>query len=132
MAVSASVRRLVKERAALLCEYCHMREAWEPFFIDHVEHITARQHGGADEPDNLAFACHHCNLLKGPNLASLDPDTGTLTLLFHPRSQNWNDHFAIAGGLIVGRTPAGRTTVFLLQMNAPHRVELRIENADAW
>ena len=131
MAVSASVRRLVEERAGFRCEYCRMAAAWEPFFFYHVEHITARQHGGTDDLENLAFACHHCNWLKGPNLPSLDPDTGFLTQLFDPRSQNWNDHFASAAGLITGLTGIGRTTVFLLRMNTPHRVELRLENADA-
>src|SRR4051794_18394911 len=32
----------------------------------HVEHIVARQHGGADDPDNLALACNRCNASKGP------------------------------------------------------------------
>lgn len=127
MAVSVSVRRLVKERAALRREYCRMAEAWEPFFIYHVEHITARQHGGADEPDNLAFACHHCNLLRGPNLASLDPDTGNLARLFDPRSQNWNDHFTFDAGLIVGRTAAGRTTVVPLNPLPQQRHSIRRE-----
>ena len=131
MAISAAVRRSVAERADFRCEYCRMAESWEPFFSYHVEHITARQHGGSDEPENLAFACHHCNWLKGPNLSSLDPDTGFLTQLFNPRTRNWNDHFASVDGLITGLTAIGRTTIFLLRMNAPHRVELRLENADA-
>ena len=130
MAVSAAVRKLVRERARLRCEYCGMAEAWEPFFVYHVEHIIARQHGGADAPDNLALACNHCNLVKGPNLASIDPDTGQLTGLFHPRTQRWAEHFRKDGDRVTGLTSTGRTTVFLLQMNAPHRAELRFENAD--
>lgn len=130
MSVSAADRRLVRERAAGRCEYCRLAAAWEPFFTYHVEHIVARQHGGADHPDNLAFACHHCNLLKGPNLTSLDPDGGSVTPLFKPRTQVWAEHFRSEGGLVIGLTAAGRTTVFLLQMNAAHRRELRLENAD--
>ena len=102
---------------------------WEPFFTYHVEHIVARQHGGLDELGNLAFACNHCNLLKGPNLTSIDPDTGTNTPLYHPRTQLWAEHFRLDEGSITGLTEMGRTTVFLLQMNAPHRIELRLENA---
>jgi 5-methylcytosine-specific restriction endonuclease McrA len=65
VALSAADRRLVRARAAGRCEYCCMAEAWEPFFPYHVEHIMALQHGGDDTTENLAFACHHCNLIKG-------------------------------------------------------------------
>ncbi len=125
-------RRLVKERSGMRCEYCRMAEAWEPFFPFHVEHIRARQHKGADTPDNLAYACNHCNLFKGPNLTSIDPDTGLLTPLFNPRLQLWSEHFVNQQGRVFGLTPVGRTTVFLMQMNVPHRVELRLENAAKW
>ena len=106
-----------------------MEEAWEPFYPYHVEHIIARQHGGPDDLENLAYACHHCNLLKGPNLTSIDPATGNITKLFHPRLHRWPDHFRIQSGKIVGQTAEGRTTVFLLKMNAAHRCELREINA---
>ena len=32
--------------------------------------------GSLDEVDNLALACHRCNLHKGPNLSGIDPLTG--------------------------------------------------------
>ena len=82
MALSAADRQAVRARASGRCEYCRMEEAWEPFYSYHLEHIIARQHGGPDDLENLAYACHHCNLLKGPNLTSLDPDTGAITELF--------------------------------------------------
>ena len=40
--IDAETRRLVRERAF-------------------------RQHGGKDDVDHLALACHRCNLRKGPN-----------------------------------------------------------------
>ena len=43
-----------------------------------------------------------------------------------------NDQFRREGDQILGLTTIGRTTVFLLQMNAPHRAELRQENLDEW
>ncbi len=55
-----------------------------------------RQHGGEDELDNLALSCHLCNSKKGPNLSGLDPDTGALTRLFHPRTDRWTDHVQAA------------------------------------
>ncbi len=132
MPVPAADRRRVREDASGRCEYCRMAEAREPFFTYHVEHIVARQHRGGDERGNLAFACNHCNLLKGPNLTSIDPDTGSVTPLFHPRTQQWMEHFRMEDGRILGLTATGRTTVFLLQMNAAHRIELRLENAGDW
>jgi len=58
----------VRLRAKGLCEYCHSPEAAfrKPF---HIEHVIARQHGGATEMGNLALACWTCNLKKGPNLS---------------------------------------------------------------
>jgi hypothetical protein len=66
-----------------------------------------------------------CNKSKGPNLAGLDPHTGKLTPLFHPRRHKWSYHFRLDGPSIVGRTPIGRVTVYVLNMNHPLRVELR-------
>jgi hypothetical protein len=98
-----------------------------PLVRFHIEHVVPRQHGGSSDPKNLALACHHCNLHKGPNLTGIDPDTGRLEPLFHPRRQEWDEHFAMDGANVVGRTPTGRVTVRVLAMNAPPRVELRRE-----
>jgi hypothetical protein len=98
-----------------------------PLIPFHVEHIVSRQHGGTDDPGGLALACDRCNAYKGPNLTSIDPDTGIVTALFNPRGDVWSDHFAAHGGHILGLTPTGRATVRLLNMNALRRVELRQE-----
>ncbi len=128
MAVPVSVRKMVIARAAGCCEYCMMQQAWEPFHPYHVEHVIAKQHRGGDGTGNLALACHHCNLFKGPNLASRDPDGDALVTLFHPRRAAWNEHFRIDSGRVAGLTDIGRTTVFLLEMNADPRVDLRLVN----
>src|SRR5437667_11798964 len=86
---------------------------------------VAKQHRGSDEADNLALACHQCNLHKGTNLSSFDPDTNEFVRLFHPRRDRWSDHFKLDGALVVGLTPAGRTTAWLLQMNSDERLEWR-------
>ena len=122
-----ALRRMVVERAGHRCEYCHLQGDHLPSAPFHVEHIIARQHGGDDTPENLALACHRCNLRKGPNLTGLDPETGELSRLFHPRQDHWTTHFAFLRGHIIGRTPVGRTTAALLQMNTPDRVELRLD-----
>jgi hypothetical protein len=48
-----------------------------------------------------------------------------MTRLFHPRRRKWDRHFRFEGAVIVGRTPIGRVTVAVLQMNLPHRVAQR-------
>jgi 5-methylcytosine-specific restriction endonuclease McrA len=121
-------KRAVRTRAKQRCEYCQIHQNIYPDFTFHIEHIVARQHGGKDEPDNLALSCHLCNSKKGPNLSSLDPKTGLLTRLFHPRTDRWSEHFRDAeDGRISGLTDVGRTTVHLLDMNSEIRTRIRRE-----
>ncbi len=125
--MDVAVRTLVRQRAGNRCEYCRLHQDEEPYFRLHVEHIIARQHGGSDDISNLALACHHCNLHKGPNLTGIDPETGQITPLFHPRQQVWDEHFAFLATTIVGLSPTGRTTVYVLNVNAEERLNLRAE-----
>ncbi len=132
--MDSRLRQFVRERAEYRCEYCRLRQEHEPSRIFHVEHIIALQHRGSDEEGNLALACQLCNLLKGTNLTSLDPDTSALTCLFHPREDDWSQHFQIDGPRIRGLTDKGRTTVWLLEMNSDERVALRslLQEAAEW
>jgi hypothetical protein len=91
----------------------------------HVEHIVARKHRGRTILSNLALACMACNLCKASNLSGLDPQSGTLTPLFHPRKDDWDDHFAWSGPIVRGKTAIGRTTVEVLNLNDPERVKHR-------
>ncbi len=90
-----------------------------------VDHIVARKHGGETEADNLALACSLCNKYKGSDLTSIDPESGAITPLFHPRRQRWADHFRLEAAHIVPLTAIGRVTVALLQLNRPERVTER-------
>ena len=90
-----------------------------------IEHIVARQHSGSDDIENLAFACHRCNLHKGPNLSGIDPMTGEVEVLFHPRRDRWADHFMCRGEYVQGLTASGRTTVAVLSLNDARRLGLR-------
>lgn len=123
--VNQSQRLLIRRRANDICEYCRLPQAASPIVRFHVEHIIALQHGGSSENDNLALACSNCNFHKGPNIAGIDPHSGQLVPLFHPRQHHWLDHFTWDGVVIVGLTPIGRATVELLEMNSWERVEIR-------
>ena len=124
--MDAAVRRLVRERAGDRCEYCRLPQAAVDATF-HVDHVVAQQHVDATEedPDRLALACNRCNLCKGTNLSSVDPETGDIVLLFNPRQDAWEEHFTMKGAEIVAISPSGRATERLLQMNAKHRLELR-------
>ena len=122
--MDATTRDLVRQRAGDRCEYCRLHQE-HCGLRHHIEHITARQHGGSDEADNLALACHRCNLHKGTNLAGIDAQTAQVTPIFHPRRDQWSDHFTWEGARINGISAVGRATVQVLNMNAARRLDLR-------
>ena len=124
--MEASAREHVRQRANKLCEYCRLDQQHSAL-SHHVEHIVAKQHGGSDNYDNLALACHRCNHRKGPNLTGIDPESSEVVPLFHPRRQVWAEHFIWQGVRIQGTTPIGRATVQVLAMNDSRRIELRTE-----
>ncbi|HXV62733.1 MAG TPA: HNH endonuclease [Vicinamibacteria bacterium] len=93
----------------------------------HVERIVSTQHGRRRSRQPRA-SCHLCSSRKGPNLSGLDPETGALTRLFHPRKDRWHEHFRTdENGQILGLTDIGRTTVHLLDMNSEIRTRIRRE-----
>jgi hypothetical protein len=122
--MDAGTREFVRRRASGRCEYCQLRQEYSDL-THHIEHITAKQHGGSDEVSNLALACHRCNLRKGTNLTAIDPVTREIVSLYHPRDSGWAEHFISEGELIVGITPVGRATIQLLAINDARRLELR-------
>jgi hypothetical protein len=67
----------------------------------------------------------HCNLHKGTNLAGVDPKTRKRTWLFNPRRMKWRRHFRWDGPYLVGRTPVGRATIAVLNINDVDYVDTR-------
>ena len=119
------LRALARSRAEQRCEYCRLHEADLPLFPFHVEHIIPQKHHGDDDPDNLAWSCHECNLAKSSNLSGRDLVTGRIVVLFNPRRQRWHRHFAWAGARLVGLTACGRATIDVLNINEAERIDLR-------
>ena len=124
--VSASMRRAVIARAGDCCEYCRLSQADNPFSF-HIEHIISSKHGGETTVDNLALSCPDCNVFKGSDIGSIDPETGLLTPLFNPRHQSWNAHFHLnhPNAQIEPLTPEGRVTVSLLRLNSAEQIDSR-------
>lgn len=116
-----AIRDFVRARARGRCEYCLLDQS-DAGFSHEVDHIRSRKHGGTDDLDNVAYACFLCNRYKGADVASIDPATGELIRLFHPRLDVWDQHFRLAAARIEPLTGIGRVTVRLLRFNLPARV----------
>ena len=122
--ISASLRKLVRERAKESCEYCLMPQSVSAFEHE-PDHIIPIQHGGDTTSENLALACLRCNRRKGPNVGSFDPKTGALVSFYNPRLQKWKEHFRLKDGSIQPLTPEARVTVKILRFNDEQRVDER-------
>ena len=122
--VSANLRVALKRRANARCEYCLVPDG-AVMWPHEPDHIVAEQHGGHTELANLALACFHCNRRKGPNLASVDSESGPVVPLFNPRVHRWAEHFRLDETRIAPLTQIGRVTVELLRLNSPERLLIR-------
>jgi hypothetical protein len=123
--MDTAARQFVRQRADNRCEYCRLRQEHLSLRPLQIEHIVAKKHDGDDTLSNLALACDRCNLHKGSNLSGIDPESGEIVPLFHPRQRVWQEHFTPQGIEILGLTPIGRATVRVLNINAPRRLRLR-------
>ncbi|MEM8603434.1 MAG: HNH endonuclease signature motif containing protein [Cyanobacteria bacterium P01_H01_bin.121] len=120
------IKKLVRSRAAGLCEYCHAVEQWQyvQFTLDHIQPVSR---GGDNSAANLALACMHCNRRKSNHVMALDPETGQEVSLFNPRQDCWTEHFIWSADtlLLEGVTPTGRATVAALGINRSWAVAIR-------
>ena len=118
MAISNFLRQQIRKRAQSLCEYCHSPEriSGSRFTIDH---IRPRSLGGSDDFENLALACSRCNQRRYNFITGQDDKTASISPLFNPRVDKWQEHFAWIenGRRIIGTTPVGRATCHRLDMN---------------
>jgi hypothetical protein len=126
-AFSEVTRSAVVARAGHRCEYCHLptRGQVATFPIDHV---VPRSAGGPTAPSNLALTCPHCNAHKWREVEGIDPVTGQTAEFFHPRQDEWADHFEWSRsrpGELTGKTPSGRATIAGLRINDDDMIALR-------
>lgn len=119
--VGVRLREQVAARAKFCCEYCLIHED-AAAFPHQVDHIISRKHDGKSLFENLAYACMLCNRHKGSDVAAIDPATEEVVRLYHPRSDQWADHFSQTWAIIQPLTKIGRATIRLLKLNTPERV----------
>ncbi len=134
MPVTEKARTLVFRRAIHRCEYCQIRDWW--LEVDHIiPESRWEELGGGDGlhgPSNLAAACIACNNAKRDHVTGVDELTGTVQLLFNPRTQAWSEHRSWTEDflLLIGLTPIGRATVSRLKVNRPiYRQQRRLLRA---
>jgi len=116
----------VAARARHRREYCLAPEAVFNLAFE-VDHIVPLALGGLPDPTNLALACRSCNSHKGPAIEARDPLTSEMTPLFHPRTDDWDEHFRLdlRSGRVEGLTARGRATARRLAMNSRLAVRAR-------
>lgn len=123
------LRQQLEEADDHQCVYCQTTQAitGQPMVLDH---IVPEAKGGETEFDNLCFACRRCNEFKGATTHMKDPVTQQMVSLFHPRQQNWSQHFAWddSGVHLVGLTSTGRVTIIALNINN----ELILDSRRLW
>lgn len=129
--VTRATREYVLRRAAYRCEYCLMQGWWLE-----TDHIIPRSRWdalgggpGLDSPANLAAACTSCNARKRDHVDGVDALTDLLVPLYHPRTDDWPDHFTFSTSFdeIIGISPTGRVTVVRLGMNRRiYRIQRRL------
>ena len=124
--VPLEVRQSVANRARHRCEYCHTQEVIVGMPLE-IEHIIPEIARGSSDETNLCLACSRCNRYKGRQTHAVDAETADYVPLFHPRQQQWEEHFAWQqnGLYIIGLTSTGRATIAALQMNNPFIVRSR-------
>ena len=126
MNVPLWLRREVTHRAGHRCEYCGLAQAGQEAAF-HTDHIRPVAKGGLTLLENLALACVSCSLRKGARTHGRDPLTGAGVALFHPRLDQWRDHFQWKGCRVVGITARGRATVLALKLNRTLLQAIRAE-----
>lgn len=124
--IPKSIRDEVERLSKGCCEYCKYLQMFSPSkFVN--EHIIPLALGGTNELMTLAKACAACNSSKYIAITAFDPVTQESVSLFHPRQQDWNDHFKWSEDLLYmeGITPTGRVTIIRLKTNRQELVNLR-------
>jgi hypothetical protein len=118
MSISDSTKKIVRERAEFICEYCHSSERLSAsrFTLDHILPVSL---GGSDDVDNLALACRRCNERRYNFVKAIDPQTQEVVSIFDPRRQLWSEHFVWINNAteIKGVTSIGRATCDRFDLN---------------
>jgi hypothetical protein len=125
--IRAAVKRVIRSVYVMRCGYCNVSEDEAGAELTY-DHFRPQSKGGADDKENIVYACHACNEFKGEYFG----DTAE-TRLLHPLHDDLSAHLRVEpDGTLYGLTPAGKIYIRILQLNRPplvlrRRHELRTE-----
>jgi HNH endonuclease len=119
--LNQEIRRLVAKRADYLCEYCLIHEE-DTILGCAIDHIISIKHGGSSDLDNLAYCCVFCNRFKGSDIGSIIWENQEFVRFYHPRWDNWSEHFKLNDFLIEPLTNIGSVTIKILGINDQQRL----------
>ena len=124
--IPIAIQRAIIALSKDYCEYCILPAAFATDFYN-FDHITPVSKKGLTEFGNLARCCSICNGHKHDKMTYFDPLTQQICRLYHPRQDEWGDHFqwSLDDLRIIGKTAIGHTTIALLQLNRSNAVNLR-------
>jgi hypothetical protein len=116
------LREQTRERFARRCAYCGVHEDDVGATLT-VDHHRPRARGGADDIDNLVYACPRCNDHKGAYWHEKDPPH---VPLLHPGRDDMAKHLREEnGGRMIATSPAGQFFLDRLSLNRPPLVAYR-------
>lgn len=124
--IAAELRERIRQQAGNRCGYCLSLQQYVWGTLE-IEHVIPKAAGGSSAEENLWMACRPCNSHKADRTQGVDPVTGKTVALYHPRRQQWVEHFNWSddGTHILGLTPCGRATVETLKLNNAFAVAVR-------
>jgi hypothetical protein len=124
--IPTALRQRVAEAARFRCGYCLTSQRIIGPLLE-IDHYIPEARGGTSDEENLWLACPMCNGHKSDRIDAIDLETGVTVPIFNPRRERWDSHFEWVedGTVIRGKTPVGRATVAVLQMNHPDVVAAR-------
>ncbi len=116
--LSQKLDKEIREASKNRCGYCLTPQSLTSHKLE-IEHIYPISKGGTSEKENLCLACRHCNLHKSAKIYGFDAVTAKRVRLFNPNKQIWSEHFTWNRDKtsLIGKTPAGRATIYALKMN---------------
>lgn len=93
--ISAELRERIRQQAGNRCGYCLSLQQYVWGTLE-IEHVIPKAAGGSSNEENLWMACRPCNSHKADRTQGVDPVTGKTVALYHPRRQEWFEHFNLS------------------------------------
>ena len=126
MSISSETKQKIRQRADYACEYCGVSESDVGGELT-IDHYRPQSASGSDEPENLIYACHRCNLYKSDYWTT----DSAFPRLWNPRNDSFDEHFWLSNnGKIFALTETAALTIKKLRLNREPLVKHRRQKAE--